>query len=92
MPPREDTAPAVSKRDSSNRALGLRCFSLHAETSPRGEENISRIGFPYTLSMCGRYRLAREKEILAEVFDVGADDDWNPRYNIAPSQSVHGVR
>ena len=43
---------------------------------------------PYTLSMCGRYRLARKKEILAEVFDVGDDDDWSPRYNIAPS---HGV-
>jgi len=38
--------------------------------------------------MCGRYRLARKKEILAEVFDVEDDDDWSPRYNIAPSQSV----
>ena len=47
---------------------------------------------PYTLSMCGRYRLARKKEILAEVFDVGDDDDWSPRYNIAPSQSVPVVR
>ena len=42
--------------------------------------------------MCGRYRLARKKEILAEVFDVGNDDDWSPRYNIAPSQSVPVVR
>ena len=42
--------------------------------------------------MCGRYRLARQKEILAEVFDVGDDDDWSPRYNIAPSQSVPVVR
>jgi putative SOS response-associated peptidase YedK len=42
--------------------------------------------------MCGRYRLARKKEILAEVFDVGDDDDWSPRYNIAPSQSVPIVR
>jgi SOS response associated peptidase (SRAP) len=42
--------------------------------------------------MCGRYRLAREKEILAEVFDVGDDDNWSPRYNIAPSQSVPVVR
>src|ERR1700735_3888647 len=58
----------------------------------RGEENVSRHRFPYTLSMCGRYRLARKKEILAEVFDVGDDDDWSPRYNIAPSQSVPVVR
>ncbi|HXM64554.1 MAG TPA: SOS response-associated peptidase [Terriglobales bacterium] len=42
--------------------------------------------------MCGRYRLARKKEILAEVFDVGDDDDWSPRYNIAPSQSVPVIR
>jgi putative SOS response-associated peptidase YedK len=42
--------------------------------------------------MCGRYRLARKKEILAEVFDVEDDDDWSPRYNIAPSQSVPVVR
>ena len=42
--------------------------------------------------MCGRYRLAREKEILAEVFDAGDDVDWSPRYNIAPSQSVPVVR
>ena len=48
--------------------------------------------FPYTLSMCGRYRLARKKEILAEVFDAGDDVDWSPRYNIAPSQSVPVVR
>jgi putative SOS response-associated peptidase YedK len=47
---------------------------------------------PYTLSMCGRYRLARKKEILAEVFDVGDDDNWRPRYNIAPTQSVPVVR
>ena len=51
MPPREGTVPAVSKRDSSNRTLRFRCFSLHAETSPRGEENESRIGSPI-LSPC----------------------------------------
>src|ERR1035441_3672854 len=82
------TAATVSKRYSSNRPLRFRCFSLHAETSPRGEASVSRLRFPYTLSMCGRYRLARKKEILAEVFDAGDDVDWSPRYNIAPSQSV----
>jgi putative SOS response-associated peptidase YedK len=46
----------------------------------------------YTVRMCGRYRLARKKEILAEVFDVADDDDKGPRYNIAPSQSVPVVR
>jgi putative SOS response-associated peptidase YedK len=42
--------------------------------------------------MCGRYRLARKKEILAEVFDAGTDVDWAPRYNIAPAQDVPVVR
>jgi len=36
--------------------------------------------------MCGRYRLARKKEILAEYFDVENDVDWSPRYNVAPGQ------
>jgi len=33
------------------------------------------------LPMCGRYKLSRRKEILAEHFDVDWDDlDWQPRY------------
>jgi len=43
--------------------------------------------------MCGRYRLARKKEILAETFDADIDDvEWNPRYNIAPGQDVPVLR
>jgi len=42
--------------------------------------------------MCGRYRLARKKEILAEVFDAGDDADWAPRYNVAPDQDVPVIR
>ena len=42
--------------------------------------------------MCGRYRLARKKEILAETFDVENDVDWTPRYNVAPGQDVAVVR
>jgi putative SOS response-associated peptidase YedK len=42
--------------------------------------------------MCGRYRLSRRKEFLAEHFDVEPDEDWEPRYNIAPSQSVPVIR
>ena len=39
--------------------------------------------------MCGRYRLSRRKEILAEQFDTDFDDlDWEPHYNIAPTQPV----
>jgi putative SOS response-associated peptidase YedK len=43
--------------------------------------------------MCGRYRLSRRKQIIEEYFDTSPwDDDWNPRYNIAPTQPVPVVR
>src|SRR5450432_890453 len=39
--------------------------------------------------MCGRYRLSRRKQIIEEHFDtVSGEEDWSPRYNIAPTQSV----
>lgn len=45
------------------------------------------------LKMCGRYRLSRRKQLVEEYFDVSSDaDDWNPRYNIAPTQSVPTIR
>jgi putative SOS response-associated peptidase YedK len=43
--------------------------------------------------MCGRYRLSRRKQVLAEHFEANPfDDDWEPRYNIAPTQPVPVVR
>ena len=43
--------------------------------------------------MCGRYRLSRRKRLVEEYFDSTPwDDDWNPRYNIAPTQSVPVIR
>jgi putative SOS response-associated peptidase YedK len=43
--------------------------------------------------MCGRYRLSRRKQLVAEYFDAVPDDaDWNPRYNIAPTQPVPVIR
>jgi hypothetical protein len=41
----------------------------------------------YCLAMCGRYRLTRVDK-LAERFDVEPEDDWVPRYNIAPAQNM----
>jgi putative SOS response-associated peptidase YedK len=38
--------------------------------------------------MCGRYRLSRSKHVLAAHFCTEADDDWIPRSNIAPTQSI----
>ena len=43
--------------------------------------------------MCGRYRLSRRKQLVEEYFD-SADwqDDWSPRYNIAPTQPIPVIR
>src|SRR6266567_5676851 len=41
------------------------------------------IDFP----MCGRYRLSRRKQIVEEYFDASGEEDWSPRYNIAPTQT-----
>jgi putative SOS response-associated peptidase YedK len=43
--------------------------------------------------VCGRYRLSRRKQIVEEYFDcVSGEEDWAPRYNIAPTQPVPVVR
>lgn len=43
--------------------------------------------------MCGRYRLSRRKQLVEEYFDcVPWDEDWSPRYNIAPSQPIPVIR
>ena len=42
--------------------------------------------------MCGRYRLSRRKQIVAEHFDSTDEEDWSPRYNIAPTQPVPIIR
>jgi putative SOS response-associated peptidase YedK len=43
--------------------------------------------------MCGRYRLSRRKQLVEEYFGtVSGEDDWNPRYNVAPSQAVLTIR
>ena len=44
--------------------------------------------------MCGRYRLSRRKQVVEEYFESASqeEEDWNPRYNIAPTQPVATVR
>jgi putative SOS response-associated peptidase YedK len=41
--------------------------------------------------MCGRYRLTRVDK-LAGRFGIEPEDDWVPRYNIAPAQNVAVIR
>jgi putative SOS response-associated peptidase YedK len=43
--------------------------------------------------MCGRYRLSRRKQLVEEYFDtVPGEEEWAPRYNIAPTQPVPIIR
>jgi putative SOS response-associated peptidase YedK len=43
--------------------------------------------------MCGRYRLSRRKQIIEEHFDTADwQEDWSPRYNIAPTQPIPVIR
>jgi putative SOS response-associated peptidase YedK len=43
--------------------------------------------------MCGRYRLSRRKQVVEEYFaSVSGDEDWTPRYNIAPTQPIPVIR
>jgi putative SOS response-associated peptidase YedK len=43
--------------------------------------------------MCGRYRLSRRKQLIEEYFDAADwQEDWTPRFNIAPTQPVPVIR
>jgi putative SOS response-associated peptidase YedK len=43
--------------------------------------------------MCGRYRLSRRKQLLEEHFTADPwEGEWEPRYNIAPTQPVPVIR
>jgi putative SOS response-associated peptidase YedK len=43
--------------------------------------------------VCGRYRLSKRKQLVEEYFDTASgDEDWNPRYNIAPTQPIPVIR
>jgi putative SOS response-associated peptidase YedK len=51
--------------------------------------------------MCGRYRLSRRKQVVEEYFEsasegisegISEEEEWSPRFNIAPTQPVAAVR
>jgi putative SOS response-associated peptidase YedK len=43
--------------------------------------------------MCGRYRLSRRKQLIEEHFDCNPwEEDWSPRFNIAPTQPIPVIR
>jgi putative SOS response-associated peptidase YedK len=52
-----------------------------------------QVAICHNAHMCGRYRLSRRKQIIEEHFDTADwQDDWSPRYNIAPTQPVAVIR
>ena len=49
--------------------------------------------FCHNLAVCGRYKLSRRKQIVEEYFDTASgEEDWSPRYNVAPTQPVPVIR
>jgi hypothetical protein len=47
----------------------------------------------HNLRMCGRYKLSRRKQVVEEYFDaVSSEEDWSPRFNIAPTEPIAVIR
>jgi putative SOS response-associated peptidase YedK len=42
--------------------------------------------------MCGRFALNVSSEDLSRIFEVSEPEGWEPRFNIAPTQDVLGLR
>jgi putative SOS response-associated peptidase YedK len=69
---------------SSRRALMAACRRLTACLSRPICHNLFHVR---------RYRLSRRKQLVEEYFDLRpGDEDWPPRYNIAPTQPVPVIR
>jgi putative SOS response-associated peptidase YedK len=63
--------------------LGLGFFAK----PPLRKTSVPQSPFP------GRYRLSRRKQIVEEYFSAASgDEDWSPRYNVAPTQPVPVIR
>src|ERR1022692_3738627 len=46
----------------------------------------------HNIPMCGRYKLSRRKQLVEEYFATTGDEDWVPRFNVAPTQPVPVIR
>jgi putative SOS response-associated peptidase YedK len=77
-----------------NQAITLKRIDDSSTSS--GVQTALRTNAPticHNLLMCGRYRLSRRKQMIEEYFGtVSGEDDWTPRFNIAPTQSVPVIR
>ncbi len=84
-------AQILSRMCGTGNACSIKVLLNHIMTPFSAQATFARLStiFGHTLYMCGRYRLSRRKQILAEQFAAVSDDvDWSPRYNIAPTQLV----
>jgi SOS response associated peptidase (SRAP) len=68
------------------------CSSLASGRPPTAPRRPNALTICHNLPMCGRYRLSRRKQLIDEYFGTVSDDDWTPRYNIAPTQPVPVIR
>lgn len=84
----------IDRHSFGGQFLGSRSPVIHL--CPHTSHSANTTGEPrvcHNLPMCGRYRLSRRKEIIEEQFDTADwQEDWSPRYNIAPTQPVPVVR
>ena len=53
--------------------------------------SLSSSARPIRVCICGRYRLTRVDKLTGR-FDIEPEDDWAPRYNIAPTQDIPVIR
>ena len=69
---------------------------MHLPELPEGgarEKYICARDMTYCFLMCGRYKLSRRKQVIDDHFNsVSGDEDWSPRYNVAPTQPVPIIR
>jgi len=75
---------------SDSKALALAL--LFAHLVKRRAVSQWKLRICHNLFMCGRYRLSRRKQLIEEYFDGVRDEDWTPRYNVAPTQPVPIIR
>ena len=72
--------------------FGLVGLCLRDSVIPTPSSSLT-LAFCHNLPMCGRFRLSRRKQVVLEHFESLSDvDDWEPRYNIAPTQPVAVIR
>lgn len=79
--------------DTSATMVGV-TSRLHSLTDSRPSRRFHRLpSICHNFSVCGRYRLSRRKQVVEEYFgSVSDEQDWEPRYNIAPTQPVPVIR